>query len=222
MKKAALFVMGLVVAMTTAVQAANYIPKAQAQKTALNAIGGGGTIVQTILETEYMTRVWSVSIVNINYLYDVHVNAFTGKVMKIVSEEQTNLIPENQAKLDAIAEAGGGSAIQALLADQDEGGKGWLVTVTDKGDVVQVAVNGETSAVVTALRQKGAKVITRAAAETAAIAAVGSGATVRPPSILEMADKPAHWSVNLVQGATEYEVWVQAYTGKILNIIVGG
>ena len=63
------------------------------------------------------------------------------------------------------------------------------------------------------------KVVTKADAEKLALAAVGGGKVIL--ATLEMADKPPHWSIDVTAGVNEFEVWVDAYTGKILNIIRG-
>ncbi len=61
-----------------------------------------------------------------------------------------------------------------------------------------------------------AGVITKAQAVTIAVAAVGGGTVVR--SAFEKGDRILHWSVDIVNGKYDYEVWVGT-TGKVLRVI---
>jgi uncharacterized membrane protein YkoI len=211
----------------TAASATNYIGKSAAENIALNATGGG-TVIQCALESEYLTRVWAANIFNgaSQMEYEVSINAYTGKILKIVSQPQENMITRQQAEAAALLVAGGrpGGAntyvLGSRLADQDEGGKGWLVDVQRSDAALSISVNGAKSVATELAQQFGRKVISKATAEKLALAAVGGG-TVLAPTLLEMADRPPHWSVNVTRGALEYEVWVDAYTGKILRTIRG-
>jgi len=61
-----------------------------------------------------------------------------------------------------------------------------------------------------------AGVVTKAAAEQIALAAVGNGTVVA--ALFEHNDHVLHWSVDIVGAANEYEVWVGT-SGKVLKII---
>jgi len=63
--------------------------------------------------------------------------------------------------------------------------------------------------------------ISRAAADKDALAATHGGRVVQ--TVLESTDNPPHYSVDIVKtNGAEYEVWVDAKTGTILSVIVGG
>lgn len=226
MKAKLSYVLTLMLFVTTLASAANYIIKNAAENIALNAVGGG-TVIQAVLETEYQTRVWTVNITHSPNEYDVYVNAYTGKVMKITSQPQEGMISKQQAEATALGIAGktdkdarNDYVVDSKTADQDEGGKGWLVTVQRGDGPMTISVDGGKATPIGLAQQFGKKVISKATAEKLALNALGGG-TIVPPTLLEMNDRPAHWSVNVTQGASEFEVWVDAYTGKILNIIRG-
>jgi uncharacterized membrane protein YkoI len=84
MKKIVTFVMGFLVTAAT-IMAASFISKATAQKDALAAVGGG-TVVQAVLETADTPPQWSVDVLQKNYEYEVHLNAYTGKVLQIIKQ----------------------------------------------------------------------------------------------------------------------------------------
>jgi uncharacterized membrane protein YkoI len=232
MKTKLSYLLVLLLCLATAASAANYISKAAAENIALNATGGG-KVVQCALESEYMTRVWAVNIFNSSSSmeYDVSINAYTGKILKIVSQPQDNMISKQVAEAAALL-VGGKSyplpvpptaapyVLDSKVADQDEGKKGWEVAVQWPDGATSVAVNGEKAVATGLAEQFGKRVISKATAEKLALAAVGGG-TILPPTLLEMADRPPHWSVNVTRGAFEYEVWVDAYSGKILRTIRG-
>ncbi len=63
--------------------------------------------------------------------------------------------------------------------------------------------------------------ISQSKANSIALAAVGGGTVLS--AVLEKNDTPADWSVNVVaKTGKEYEVKVNACTGKVIAIIVGG
>jgi uncharacterized membrane protein YkoI len=65
-----------------------------------------------------------------------------------------------------------------------------------------------------------ARFISKATAEKDALQAVHGGTVVA--AVLESTDKPPRWSVDIAKAnGTEDEVWVDAYTGRILAIIRG-
>jgi uncharacterized membrane protein YkoI len=68
----------------------------------------------------------------------------------------------------------------------------------------------------------GAGFISKATAEHDALKAVGGGTIVQ--AVLEQYDNPPVWSVDIVKAKpqAEYEVKVNARTGAIVAVIVGG
>lgn len=62
--------------------------------------------------------------------------------------------------------------------------------------------------------------ISKANAEQIALSAVGGGTVTLVQ--LELHDQPPRWSIDITQqSGTQFEVWVQAYTGKVLLIKKG-
>jgi uncharacterized membrane protein YkoI len=179
----------LLLTVATAASATNYISKAAAENIALNATGGG-TVLQASLESEYRTRVWTVNIFNASTSteYDVYVNAYTGKIMKIVSQRQDAMVTKQQAEAAALLIAyskpmPSGSPTYVLdskVADQDEGGKGWVVEVQRYDGALSIAIDGTNATGMELAQQFGKKVISKATAEKLALAAVGGGSIVRP------------------------------------------
>jgi len=63
--------------------------------------------------------------------------------------------------------------------------------------------------------------ISKATADQDALAATHGGRVVQ--TVLETTDNPVHYSVDIVKkNGAQYEVWVDAKTGRILSVIVGG
>lgn len=62
-------------------------------------------------------------------------------------------------------------------------------------------------------------VIPKSQAEQIALRAVGGGTVVRAQ--LELHDTPPRWSFDITQGNLQFEVWVQAYNGKVLMVKKG-
>jgi uncharacterized membrane protein YkoI len=62
--------------------------------------------------------------------------------------------------------------------------------------------------------------ISKAHAEQIALSAVGGGTVTLAQ--LEIHDRPPRWSIDITQtSGAQFEVWVQAYTGKVLLIKKG-
>ena len=64
-----------------------------------------------------------------------------------------------------------------------------------------------------------AKYISKLTAEKIAIKAVHGGTVTL--AVLETTDVPVHWSIDITNRTGDYEVWVNARTGKVLAIIKG-
>ena len=115
MRRKVILLCAIVLSLVTATMAANYISK--------------------------QARVWSVTVVTAGYEYDVSVNAYTGKVMKLVRQSQNNLVSQNEAQQAAVLAMYGGPipsgtpifVVASKLNDMDEGGKGWEVVVQSTG-----------------------------------------------------------------------------------------
>ena len=63
------------------------ITKRQAVKIAKAAVGGG-TVLQAQLEDQVRRPYWSIDVLFPPYEYEVHVDAYTGKVLKIIRQHQ--------------------------------------------------------------------------------------------------------------------------------------
>lgn len=84
MRKILTFVMGFMLTAATLL-AATFISQATAQKDALAAVGGG-SVVQSVLEKADNPPQWSVDVLKGSYEYEVHLNAYTGKVLQIIKQ----------------------------------------------------------------------------------------------------------------------------------------
>lgn len=85
--------------------------------------------------------------------------------------------------------------------------------------VQQTAVNPATSSELMAT-PAALRYISKATAERIALAAVHGGVVML--AVLETNDQPVHWSIDIRNRRGDYEVWVDARTGKVLKIIAGG
>jgi uncharacterized membrane protein YkoI len=65
--------------------AASLISKAQAEKDALAAVGGGKVIL-ALRETELRRPIWSVDVAGSTHEYEVWVDAHTGTILKIITQ----------------------------------------------------------------------------------------------------------------------------------------
>ena len=158
-------------------------------------------------------------------------DAHTGTIVKIITQPPSPavMISKSQAEQDALAAVGGGEVLQAVL---DTTGKNdrrvWSVDIADSTKEYEVQVDAHTSAIVKIITQPLESMsmapctfITKAKAEKIALAAVGGGEVIS--AVLEKNDNPVDWSVDIQHSdGTDYEVKVNACTGKVLQIIVGG
>ena len=100
MKRIASLVVLVVLAASVLAAAAGLISKAQAEKDALKAVNGGNVIL-AVLDTQGTKRIWSVDIVQPANEYEVHVDAHTGAILKIIVQPGGNgerPIPADQAR----------------------------------------------------------------------------------------------------------------------------
>src|SRR5215471_3107212 len=146
-------------------------------------------------------------------------------VVGVVQVLASTLISKTQAENDALAAVGGGTVIQAVL-DTNMGRKTWSVDILGTAHEYEVWVDAHTGAILKIITQPLASMapctfINKATAQKDALAAVGGGTVLS--SVLEKTDNPPVWSVNVVSTkGSEYEVKVNACTGAIVAIIVGG
>ena len=217
----------VLVAGVVQVMASTLISKTQAENDALAAVGGG-TVVQAVLDTNMGRKTWSVDIVGAAHEYEVWVDAHTGAILKIITQPLANgttLISKAQAESDALAAVGGGTVLQAVL-DTNMGRKTWSVDILGSAHEYEVWVDAHTGAILKIITQPLASIapctfINKATAQKDALAAVGGGTVLS--SVLEKTDNPPVWSVNVISTkGSEYEVKVNACTGAIVAIIVGG
>ncbi len=129
------------------------------------------------------------------------------------------LITKSQAESDALAAVGGGTVLQAVL-DTNLGKKTWSVDIAGASNEYEVWVDAHSGAILKIITQPltpGTGLISKAQAESDALAAVGGGTVLQ--AVLDTNLGKRTWSVDISGSANEYEVWVDAHTGAILKII---
>lgn len=207
--------------------AATLITKQQAEQDALNAVGGG-TVTRAAKEKELGKIIWSVDITGATQEFEVWVDAHTGSILQILTQplvaQQAGFISKQQAEQDALTAVGGGTVVQAQR-DQWKGYQIWDVAITQPGFEYDVFVNAKNGAILNVTKHSNqgaqAKYISKAQAEQIALNAVGGGKVLLIR--LEKNDNPVDWSVDVkATNGQEYEVKVNAVTGAVIAIIVGG
>jgi uncharacterized membrane protein YkoI len=228
MKKfAALLSLALLASVTQAF-ASGLISKFQAEQDALIAVGGG-TVNQTYREKEMGKVIWSVDIIGSMAEYEVWVDAHSGAILRTISQPlspqgpDSPLITKAQAEQDALKAVGGGKVLSAHL-DEYKGFRIWDVDISKPRMEYTVYVNAHTGAILKIIKQAeqpGMGYISKALAKQIALKAVGGGTVLL--ARLETNDNPPVWSVDVrATNGKEYEVKVNAYTGKVVAIIPGG
>jgi len=154
---------------------------------------------------------------------DNEINAHTGTILKIMLHlPPSKTITKQQAEQIALKAAGGGKVVQAQR-DQWKGYDIWDITITQPAWEYDIYVDAHSSAVLKIIKQGNAaspRFISKAKAEQIALKAVGGGTVLLV--VLEKNDNPADWSVDVrAPNGNEYEVKVNAYTGKVIAIIPG-
>lgn len=206
--------------------AAGSIQKETAEKEALNAVGGG-TVLQATLESGGGKNVWSIDVAGSTNEFEVRVDAHTGAVLKIITESPTELISSARAEQDALAAVGGGEVLQTRL---DSNGKRddrvWRVDILGSTHEYEVSLEARSGTILKIIAQPlnsmaPCTFITKAKAEKIALSAIHGGTVIL--AALEKTDTPPDWSVDVVAShGAEYEVKVNACTGKVIAIIAGG
>jgi uncharacterized membrane protein YkoI len=222
MKKLAALLSLVLLAGVTQAMASGLITKTQAEQDALRAVGVG-TVKQAYMEREMGKLVWAVDIEGAATYYQVWVDAQTGTILRVILHlPPSKTITKQQAEQIALKAAGGGNVVQAQR-DQWKGYEIWDTTITQPGWEYDVYVDAHTAAVLKIVKQGNAasqKFISKTKAEQIALRAVGGGAVLLV--VLERNDNPPDWSVDVrATSGNEYEVKVNAYTGKVIAIIAG-
>jgi len=203
--------------------AAGLITKSQAEEDALNAVGGG-TVDHAYREKEMGKLVWSVDVTGTTNEYEIWVDAHIGTILRVTTQvlSPSKLITKQQAERIGLKAAGGGNVVQAQR-DQWKGYQIWDVAITQPGWEYDVYVDAHSGAVLKIIKLGNAasqKFISKAKAEQIALKAVGGGTVLLV--VLEKNDNPPDWSVDVrARNGNEYEVKVNAYTGKVIAIIPG-
>jgi uncharacterized membrane protein YkoI len=205
--------------------AATLISKQQAEQNALNAVGGG-TVALVLKEKELGKIIWSVDVIGATHEFEVWVDAHTGAILQVLTQplaQQPGYIGKQQAEQVALNAVGGGSVVQAQR-DQWKGYQIWDIAITQPGFEYDVFVNARTAAILKIAKHINngvqAKYISEAQAELIALNAVGGGKVLLIK--LETGDNPVDWSVDVkATNKKEYEVKVNAITGKVIAIIPG-
>jgi uncharacterized membrane protein YkoI len=228
MKRIASLVVLVVLAASILAAAAGLISKAQAEKDALKAVNGGNVIL-AVLDTQGTKRIWSVDIVQPANEYEVHVDAHTGAILKIIVQpggmvNGRSLLTKPAAEHEAENAAGSGTVLDAKL-EKDGTEKIWSVDLSKPESETEVQLDAYTGQILKIITQpsntaKTCTYLTKAKAEADALAAVGGGTVLL--AVLETRDHPAVWSVDTANSRGEFEVKVNACTGKIVAIVPGG
>lgn len=225
-KFAALLSLALLASVTPAF-ASGLISKFQAEQDALIAVGGG-TVNQAYREKEMGKVIWSVDITGSMSEYEVWVDAHSGAILRTISQPlsfqdlNTSLITKAQAEQDALRAVGGGKVLSAHL-DEYKGFRIWDVDISKPAMEYTVYVNAHTGAILKIIKQAqqlGMSYISKATAKQIALKAVGGGTVLL--ARLDTTDHPPTWDVDVrATNGKEYEVKINAYTGKVLAIIPG-
>lgn len=225
MKKSLSLALAVLVLGSLLAGASALISKQQAEQDALNAVGGG-TVALVVKEKELGKIIWSVDVVGATHEYEVWVDAHSGAILQILTQplaQLTGYIGKQQAEQAALTAVGGGTVVQAQR-DQWKGYQIWDIAITQPGFEYDVFVNARTAAILKVTRHINsgaqAKYITKAQAVQIALNAVGGGKVLLIK--LETGDNPVDWSVDVrATNKKEYEVKVNAITGKVIAIIPG-
>jgi uncharacterized membrane protein YkoI len=228
MKRAATSVVLVVLAASVMAAAAGLISKGQAEKDALKAVNGG-TVIQAALDSIGEKMVWSVDIAQPANEYEVHVDAHTGAILKIIVQpggavNGRSLLTKPEAEREAENTASGGTVLDAKL-EKDGTEKIWSVDLSKPEAETEVQMDAYSGQILKIITQpsntaKTCTYLSKAKAEADAVAAVGGGRVLL--AVLETKDHPVVWSVDTTNSRGEFEVKVNACTGKIVAIVPGG
>ncbi len=207
------------------------ISKEQAEQDALNAVGEG-KVTLALTEKELGKIVWSVDVTGANHQFEVWVDAHNGAILQVLSQPLTQMpgyLGKQQAEQAALKAVGGGTVMQGQR-DRWKGYQTWEVTISQIGLVYDAYVDARSAAVLTVSKQSngaaaGQKFITKVQAVRSTMQAVGGGRLllVGLDTKDDMSDGSRDWSVDVkARNGIEYEAKVNALTGKVVAIKVGG
>ena len=136
----------------------------------------------------------------------------------VMQAAATGLISKQQAEQDALNAVGGGTVTLALK-EKEMGKIIWSVDITGTSHEYEVWVDAHTGAILKVITQplSGMKMISKKQAEQIALKAVGGGTVVQ--AVRDQWKGYQIWDVTITQPGWEYEVYVDAHTGKVLNIL---
>ena len=226
MKKFAAVLSLVLLAGVVQAMAAGLITKSQAEQDALTAVGGG-TVTRAFREKELGKLIWSVDITGTANEFEVWVDAHSGAILQVMTQPlgpQSGFITQQQAEQAALNAVGGGTVVQAQR-DHWKGYQIWDIAITQPGFEYDVYVNARNAAILKVIKHvnkagMSRQYISKAQAEKIALAAVGGGKVLLIR--LEKNDNPVDWSVDVkATNGKQYEVKVNALTGKVIAIIPG-
>lgn len=226
MKKSAALLSIVLLAGVVQAMAAGLLTKSQAEQDALTAVGGG-TVTRAFHEKELGKLIWSVDITGALNEFEVWVDAHTGSILQVTTQPlgpQSGFITLQQAEQAALQAVGGGTVVQAQR-DHWKGYQIYDVAITQPGFEYDVYVNARNAGILKVIKHvnkagMSRQYITKAQAEKIALAAVGGGKVLLIR--LEKGDNPVDWSVDVkATNGKQYEVKVNAVTGKVIAIIPG-
>jgi len=219
MKRLAALLSLVLLASVMQAAASGLISKQQAEQDALNAVGGGA-VTQALKERETGKLIWSVDINGSSNEYEVWVDAHTGAILRIITQDLSGMkmISKMQAEQIALKAVGGGKVVQAQR-DQWKGYQVWDVTITQPGYEFEVYVDAHSGAALKITKQKDGTppgLISKKQAVQIALNAVGGG-TLQDAQLDDYKGKRA-WDVDITQPGWEFTVYVDAHSGAVLKI----
>ena len=202
------------------------ISQEQAQRDALQAVGAG-KVTLALKEKELGRIVWAVDVAGTNRESEVWVDAHNGAILQVLTEPRTHgsgYVSQQMAEQAALKAVGGGKVIEAQ-GDRRNGYRAWDVTITQPASEFDVYVDAHSASVLRVIKHNGSQtsrpIITKVQAVRSALQAVGGGRLLLID--LETTDNSRDWSVEVkAKNGTEYEAKVDAYTGGVSSIKVGG
>jgi len=128
------------------------------------------------------------------------------------------LISKQTAENDALKAVGGGTVQQATL-ESYSGKIAWSVDIVDSTHEYEVFMDAHTATVLKVVAQGSTALISKADAEQDALSAVGGGQVLQAVLDTVGSNDKRVWSVDIIDSAHEYEVWVDPHTSVVLKII---
>jgi uncharacterized membrane protein YkoI len=203
--------------------AAALITKQQAEKAALNAVGGG-TVILAVRDNVGRTPIWSVDIRGAAHEYEVWVNARNAAILKIITQPPAGpMLGAPQAESAALSAVGGGEVLQSQVSRETDRTQ-WVVDINGRDAEHEVRLDASSGAVLKITTQMNAAnnctYISKQQARTIALGAVHANKVIAIR--LEKNDNPVLWSVDVrTPAGKDFEVKIDACTGKVVAIIPG-